>query len=110
MTKKIPDSVMYRGATYRRVGAFDPSEILLYDYLRKRGGVEAGIAYCPEGKQHPGWVDKGGWKYAEITPPEGSTQQAFVRIDNRPGWRWEWDEGTSQEDVATYLGNEGIVV
>ncbi len=99
---KLPEIVRYRGALYTRV-----AEPQYYSYadVSARGTVEAGNAFDPEGGWHPGWADRGGWKYAEL-------DGRYLRVDTLQdeGWRWEWDEGNSQETVDTYPGYGQLTV
>ncbi len=91
-------TLKYKGHLYAQV-AYTEEDVLTYEQIRPHGAMEIGSAYCPAGEVHPGWADTRGRKFAEVTPPDGMRSQAFVRIDNLDGWRWEWDEGASQEDV-----------
>jgi len=93
----IPSMIRVDGVRYART-------TLTYEEVGARGAVEVGMAYDSSGKAYPGWADKTGRKYAEVSPDreKGERGQVFMRIDNKEGWRWEWDEGTSQEDVDNF--------
>ena len=106
-----PRTLIYRGATYTCVsiaedkpGLYEPQELQPYEDLVSYGNLEIGDVLSPEGKWYPGWADIRGRKYAEVSPPVEMRKmlpvtQFFLRIDDRPGWKWKWMEGADQEDV-----------
>jgi len=115
MTRR-PRRLLYRGAIYKRayeksqMGDFSIDEVVLHSKLMPYGIMESGDAYCPRGGWHPMWADIRGRKWAEVDPPDAMRQQLpageqyFLRIDNKPDWRWEWGEGVDDQSVLnTYL-------
>ncbi len=78
-------------------GDFPIDDLYLHEEIVAHGALEVGSAFCPKGKWHPGWEDKRGHQFAEVHPPDEMLArlpptQYFLRIDDRPGWRWEDDE------------------
>jgi hypothetical protein len=99
---KHPKKILWRGVPYvlaydqSEVGEFDIEDLLSHDDLMAYDAMETGNAFCPKGRWHPGWEDSRGRKFAEVHPPSEMLAQLpatqyFLRIDNRPGWRWEDD-------------------
>jgi len=93
-------TIKYNGSLYTRV-AYTNEDLLTYEQIRMRGAVEIGDAYGPDNKWNPGWADIDGKKFAHVDALDESMRpiQQFLRVDNLEGWRWEWMEGHTQEDV-----------
>lgn len=94
----MTNTIKYKGHQYTLV-VYAENGILTYEQIRPQGAMEIGDAFDPDGKRHPGWADINGKKFAEVPTRRELRTQTFIRIDNLDGWRWEWDEGASQETV-----------
>lgn len=103
-----PSEIRYGGATYvlasedssmmggspMEFSDFSIDDLLSYDQIREHNAIEMGHAYTPDGEWLLGWMDDRGRKFAELDLPDNirsqlPTNRYFLRIDNKPSWRWD---------------------